>query len=206
MGVAGEVHWIPAQAEIPVTKFPEPMPPQMTDIPFKMMELVKQYQGFNEARMGGMKAGNISSSLQDGASSSAMAITRMRSKLLGRGIQRASEIVLGIIQDYYLEPRHYLDHFGLESMADKMPGDLYIKFDPIKDMGSLKIRLDPGSVEPMSSASLRMMVPLLRNMGLIDVDHALKWLRVPDAEEISSKLAQEAQAAAQAKEASHHKK
>jgi len=206
MGVAGEVHWIPAQAEIPVTKFPEPMPPQMTDIPFKMMELVKQYQGFNEARMGGMKAGNISSSLQDGASSSAMAITRMRSKLLGRGIQRASEIVLGIMQDYYLEPRHYLDHFGLESMAEKLPGDLYIKFDPIKDFGTLKIRLDPGSVEPMSSASLRLMVPLLRNMGLIDVDHALKWLRVPDAEEISAKLAEEAQAAAQAKEASHKKK
>ena len=62
----------------------------------------------------------------------------------------------------------------------------------------------------MSAASLRTMVPVLRNLGLIDVKHALKFLRIPDSDEIYEELAKEAQAQAAAKEKhqaeSHHKK
>lgn len=202
-GVAGEVHVIPGNSEVPQTTFPPAMPPQMTELPFKFMDYQKEMQGFNEARMGKVQGGNVSSSLQDGATSSSMAITRMRAKLLGKSIQRASEIVLYMMQDTFLEPRYYLDTFGLELEYKDDPK--VFKYNPVASNVNLKIHLDPGSIEPMSSASLRMMVPILRNMGLIDVKHALKWLRVPDSDEIAEELMQEAQSAAAAKERSHKK-
>lgn len=205
-GVAGEVHVIPANSDYPHQMFPPAFPPQMTELPFKVLEYQKEMQGFNEARLGQMKGGNISSSLQDGASTSSMAITRLRTKLLGRAIQRASEIILSIMQDYYLEPRYYLDYFGLEKV-DREEENPYLKLNPMMQE-KLTVRLDPGSIEPLSATSLRTMVPLLRNMGLIDVKHALEFLRIPDRDEIFQTLQQEAQAAAAAhtQAKSHHKK
>ncbi len=209
-GVAGEVHVIPANSEVPTQLMPQPFPPQMADLPFKVLEYQKEIQGFNEARLGNVKGGNISSSLIEGATQSSMGITRLRTKLLGKAIQRASEIVLHTMQDYYLEPRFYLDHYGVEKLAeDDIRETKYLKFEPFRGE-NVRIQLDPGSIEPMSAASLRTMVPVLRNLGLIDVKHALKFLRIPDSDEIYEELAKEAQAQAAAKEKhqaeSHHKK
>lgn len=204
-GVAGEVHVIPANSDVPTQLMPQPFPPQMTDLPFKVLEYQKEIQGFNEARMGNVKGGNVSSSLLEGATVSSMGITRLRTKLLGKAIQRASEVVLTTMQDYYLEPRYYLDHFGVEKlMADDIKEASYLKLEPM-NRDRLSIHLDPGSIEPLSSASLRTMVPVLRNLGLLDTKHALEFLRIPDRDEIFEALQQEAQAAAAAKEKPHKK-
>jgi hypothetical protein len=58
------------------------------------------------------------------------------------------------------------------------------------------VYLDPGSIRPMSGAALKMMVPQLRQLGLLDTQTALEIVDVPGAAEIASNLRTEQQLAA----------
>ena len=62
-----------------------------------------------------------------------------------------------------------------------------------------EIHLQEGSVRPMSQEKLAKLAIELKKAGMIDIYHALDWIGVPDAYEISQAVEQELKLAALAK-------
>jgi len=74
-----------------------------------------------------------------------------------------------------------------------------IVWQPAKAAEDYDIRLQDGSIRPMSEAALRSQVIELKKAGMIDVSHALEMLDVPDWEEIAEAVQKELELAALAK-------
>jgi hypothetical protein len=74
-----------------------------------------------------------------------------------------------------------------------------IVWQPAKAAEDYDIRLQDGSVRPMSESALRAQILELKKAGLIDSRHALKMLDIPDADEIADDLQREMELAALAK-------
>jgi hypothetical protein len=78
-------------------------------------------------------------------------------------------------------------------MSDK------IVWEPAKAAEDYDIRLEDGSIRPMSESALRAQVIELKKAGMIDVYHALEMLDVPDFEAIAEAVQKEMELAALAK-------
>ena len=74
-----------------------------------------------------------------------------------------------------------------------------VVWEPAKAADEYDIRLEEGSIRPMSESALRAQVIELKKAGLIDTRHALTMLDIPDADEIADDLQKELELAALAK-------
>ena len=72
-------------------------------------------------------------------------------------------------------------------------------WEPATAAEDYDIRLQDGSIRPMSESALRSQVIELKKAGMIDVAHALEMLDVPDWEEIAEAVQKEMELAALAK-------
>ena len=86
-----------------------------------------------------------------------------------------------------------------EPEAAEEHDDARVVWEPDMAVEDFEIRLQDGSIRPMSEASLRSMVIELKKVGMIDTAHALQMLDVPDWEEIAASVQKELELAAIAK-------
>lgn len=190
-GVPGEVHMIAAGSKPPTTVWPQSLPSQMVELPEKLLALQKEIQGFTPGRKGMTTPGNVSAPLYDASIMQSQSVTRLRSKFLAVALQRAAEIVFATMGKFYTNKRDFPMFMG----EDYRP----IEWAPLGefDPTEFKLKVDRASIRPYSATSQRMMIPMLRQMGVIDAQSALETLEIPNVEDIMKRLAKEAQQKAQ---------
>jgi hypothetical protein len=190
-----EVHMIATGSKSPETKWPGALPAHMIELPKLLLEMDAKYQGFTEARSGKSGSGNISAPLFDATVFMSQTMTRLRAKFLAVTIQRVAEQVFGVMAKFYTARRSFPIFIGQEYKP--------VEWEPIDDYDPTEysIMVDAASVQPYSGTTMRMMIPMLKQFGLIDTETALELLQVPDRQKIMERLGKEQQAAAQAKAA-----
>lgn len=161
---------------------PAQLPDQMITYPDNLISRARQLFGFSDARQGQPGQGNISSNLFDAAVSQAQSITRARSRLLAGALQKVGELYFQTMCD--LQPDSFFPSTDYTGILKMIPWAAMT----ISQADDYEVMLDPASVSPISQATLRNFVPLLKNLQMIDNLTGLKWMGVPDAEGIANRL------------------
>ena len=191
-GLPGEIVTINRDAQVPTFYTPPPFSAQHMDMPKFLLEYQKSLQGFNTSRLGNPGAGNISSSLYEGSISQGQSLTRARAKLLAKSIQKISEIVISMMVKFYT-PSNMI-------WVTTPDGPEMVEWAGT-DKDELGILIDPGSIRPLSQTAMRLMVPKLKEAGMLDVESALELLDIPNRHKIMERLNQDAERAFLAKQA-----
>lgn len=147
--------------------------------------------GFPEARLGKMPQGNASNDLFLGAISQTQTLTRGRGRLLYGPLRRTAYLIFATMAQYIRDNRRFADP---RSDGFGMVGWEPVPIEKVKEYAT---HVDPASIQPYSAAMLRATVPLLRNLGMIDVETAHEFLRLPNRKKILERLNKEAIAKAQ---------
>lgn len=199
-GVPGEVQMINANSKAPELVTPPPFGAQSITLPEGLMTKQRNLQGFVEARMGKSPQGNVSAPLFEGSIAQSHTLTRGRARLMYRPIMRLAKLMFADMCQYYPEGRRFID--------PKAEGVGYIEWEGISEEDAIEYDsyLDPDSIVPMSATMLRNMVPMLRNMGLMDVAGALDLLQVPNRAERLRAIQEEARQAAELAEVKKQQK
>ncbi len=199
-GIPGEVQMKNQGSPNPELVTPPSFGAQSAGLPDALMGLQRRLQNFTDARMGKAPAGNVSAPLFEGSISQSHTMTRGRARLMYRPIMRLAKLIFATMCQYYTTERRFVDP-GAQGVG-------YIEWTPIGKEAALEYDayLDPDSIIPVSATMLRNMVPMLRNMGLIDVATALDILQVPNRNEVYRRVQAEAAQAAQMAEAKQEQK
>lgn len=192
-GVPGEAHWIAPGSRIPETKWPEAMPAHMMQMPQLLLDKAKEINAMTPARKGSASAGNISAPLYDAAVMMSQSLTRLRARYLARSVQRLAHIIFVTMGTFYKNKRAFP---SFEEQEIEEAQNVPVEWDPI---GSFRadeymISLDEASIRPFSQAAMKTMVPVLKQLGMLDARSGLEMLDVPNAEKIEKRLMQEAAA------------
>ena len=192
-GLPGEVHELNIQGKKPDVQGVTPYPESIIRMPGTLLDLQKQIHSFTGARQGNPGAGNISSSLFEGAISQAQGMTRLRGKLLGPAITRIARIVLAFMQEFYGRD-HDFEIMSGESIES-------LTWEGTKE-ARYRVSIDPGSIKPMSQSAIRALAPKLAELHMIDQKALLDILDFPDRQGIIERMQKAAQEVAlmQAKE------
>lgn len=185
-GIPAEVHKIASGSQPPQTVWPNPMPQSMIELPMGLLRMQREVQGFTENRKGGSPAGNVSAPLFDASVAQSMPITRLRSRLLASGIENLAKMYFATIAEFYKTKTVFMTHGG-ESGVER------VVWEPLEKYDDYSVILDPGSVKAISSSALRNLIPVLKQMGIIDSKTAVEWLELPQAEDIVMRLEREMQ-------------
>ena len=194
-GVPGEAHMITQGSKPPEFTWPQPMPQQMMELPKTLLEQAEKLRGMTPSRRGMTQAGNVSAPLFDSALMQSQSLTRLRSRFLADSFQRFSQVVFVMMARFYTTSRTF------PVFQDE-------KYDPVDwekidegDLSDYIIRIDENSIRPYSQTALRAMVPIMKQLGIIDPETAMDLLDVPNKEQVLQRLKEQAQQAAQAKQA-----
>lgn len=180
-GMPAEVVVIKPGKTPPQHIWPNPMPAHLVQLPEKLLQFQEILQSRTGAKAGNVAAGNLSADLFDAAVSQGQPITRMRSKLLARSIQRQAKLVFGYMLSKFAGGRTVIDDEGkqIKWNVEGTDPDLW------------EVDVDPASIFPYSGTALRRMIPGLRQMGLIDTRRALEILNLPHADDIADEVQRE---------------
>ena len=160
----------------------------------ELMGHMRELFGYTPERSGKAGAGNISPGLFDAAVSNAQSITRMRARLLSEAVEYVGRLVYETMVQYQ----------DTTVFTEASNGDLRTapwQGIPLDQFSDWDVQLDPSSLRPMASSTLRQLVPVLANLGMITPEYALKWLNVPHAADIAADLKQQQMMAAMAAQA-----
>lgn len=190
-GIPGEVQVKNANSPTPEIVYGGNIPQAAFALPELLLTLQRRLQGFPDARQGKAPAGNTSAPSFEGAIAQSHVLTRGRARMMYLPYQKLAMMIFSTMAQYYTEPRKFVDF--------KADGIGHVDWQPIpRDMvAEYAAYIDPASLQPMSAVMLRNMVPMLRNMGLLDVATALDMLMVPNRNEVLKRLQEEAKQAAQ---------
>jgi hypothetical protein len=188
-GIPAEVHVVsgPASEAINIT-YPNAMPQHMIELPKFLLDLQRNLQGFTPARMGEASAGNVSSGLYDMGVYQSQKLTRMRGRLMAESVHRMAELAFLFMTKFYKQT--YFPGFKENAQGDSEPYN-YKWEDVTNGWGDYELQLDPASIRPISGAAMRMIVPMLRQLGMLDTLSALEMMDVPNANEIAQRLKNE---------------
>lgn len=187
-GIPGEVCIINPNSTVPDCKFPQPMPQQMIDLPAKLLDRQKTIQGFTQARQGNPGAGNISTDLYDESVLRSQGMTQLRGRLAAVSTQRLAELM------YYTMVKYYRGSRKVSHRGDS--GHEIVEWEPASDAHQLRpdlyeLTLDEASIQPLSQAVVKRMVPELLKNRAIGLRRGLKLLDFPHAEDIAKEKEQE---------------
>lgn len=190
-GVPGEVQVKAAGSPTPEFVQPKGNGGLGYDRAEKLLSKQRMMQGFGDSRVGKNPQGNVSNDLFLGAISQGQTMTRGRALLNFQPIRRLAYQLFVNLAQYTQDNRAFAD--------PRVDGFGIVNWEPIDRAMVEKyvMHVDPASIQPYSGAMLRAMVPALRNMGLLDVETALEWLRAPNRKKTLERLQQEAQMKAQ---------
>jgi hypothetical protein len=186
-GIPGQIVTINQGSSFDI-KYPPPMPPDMVQSPWRMLDMQRRLLGFPDARMGVSARGNVSPELTETEVSQSQAPTRLRSRLLYYTVQRIAEYLFAMMAKNYTTPRAIPSVEG-EHFAPVM-------WQPIENPENYHVYVDPASFQVMSRTMLKRLGLALFRLRAIDRKSVLEALGWPNWEEVSARMDQtEAQAA-----------
>ena len=199
-GIPGEVQMKNQGTPTPDFVTPQAVQPVVMQIIEYLSAKQKDLQGFSDARRGKQPAGNTSGNMFDSAIQQSHVLTRGRSRLMYPSVCRLAWLMFATMAQYYKNGRNFID--------PRAEGIGTVRFEPVSnsELDIYEAFLDPNSIEPMSAAILRSMVPMMRQMQLIDAASALDALRWPNSNVVLKRLEAEQAAAAQRDEERKAKK
>jgi hypothetical protein len=163
---------------------PTPFSSQQTAFPTELLAHMRELYGYTPERSGKVGAGNISPGLLDAGVSNAMAMTRLRARLLADAVEHAGRLVFETMVDWMDD----------STLTGALNGDFATApwaGIPLTEINQWKIELDAASLKPMSSSALRQLVPVMANLGWLTPKYGLRWLGVPHADDIAQDLQQQ---------------
>lgn len=182
---------LPGEIQVVNMNHGEPKFVSPNGFPASYLEYIKfalatqaELQGYSGARGGQPGAGNLSVELYESAIEESSKLTRLRSRLSARSIQKTAEMV------FYMLAKFFGTRRGLQFPSYE-PEFSMNEWEPIEDFSSWNVMVDPGSLEVMSAKNLRKTALALNQAGKIDTETLLTSLGWPGAKEIAEKADQE---------------
>lgn len=172
-------------------RYPPPMPADMVQAPYRLLDLQRRILGFPEPRAGIAGRGNISADLTETEISQAQSATRLRARMLHQAVQRLAEMVFARMARGYTTKRHLP---AVEGQAYKD-----VEWEPLDSPEKYSVYVDPASFTVMSRTMLRRLGLMLFRLKAIDRKSLLESLSWPDWQETSDRLDKMEQLAAMAK-------
>jgi hypothetical protein len=192
-GLPGEVQIINQGSQVPQPVYPGQMPESFTKLPQALMLMQKQLQGFTPARSGEPSQGNVSADLFDASVFQSQYLTRLRGRLLAESIQRSAQII------YYMMARFMTQEQSFTQLLPGGGGVASHKWTPVVAAQAYDVYLDPGSISPISGASLRSIMLGLAKAGMVPTKALLESLDIPGGAELAEQVEQQQALAALAK-------
>lgn len=188
-GIPGEVVVINPNSQIPEMRTPNAAPAHLMDFPAKLLERQKVLQGFTQARAGNPGAGNISADLFDESVLRSQGLTQLRGRLSYDSFQRMAELFFYTMCRFYTSTRRNFvrGDAGENESVIWEPLDRLMQGRP----DAYDLEVDESSIQPLSQAVLRRMVPELMKSKVISVRRGLQMLDFPHADEIAKEHEQE---------------
>lgn len=147
---------------------------------------MKQNFGYTPERQGQVGAGNISPGLLDAGVSNAMGSTRMRARLDADAVEHVGRLMFETMVDW-MDDTVFANTLNGDFQSAPWEGV------PLDQLTGWQVQLDAASLKPMSSASLRQLVPVLAKLGIMPPKYALRWLGVPNADDVAQEIEQQKQ-------------
>jgi len=175
----------------PTMTVPPQIPQHMTQIPEVLLQKVARYVGFTPERQGQAGDGNISPELFDASLFQSQSILRMKARMLAETYQRVTQMA------FYMMARFKIEKDQLK--APRKEDDKGVVWTPIPGTTEAQIEMDETSVDALSGAMLKKLVPALAKMGMLPAKYVLETMGIPNAEEIANAAEQQNALAALAK-------
>ena len=183
-GLPGEVQ-VYAGDKPPTQTVPPQIPQHMTQIPELLLQKVARYVGFTPERQGQAGDGNISPELFDASLFQSQSILRMKARLLSETYSRVAQMA------FYMMARFKVTEDKMKS--PRKDNDKGVVWSPLPGTAEAEIELDETSIDSLSNASLKKIVPALAKLGMVSPKFTLQTLGIPNAEEMATE-AESAQA------------
>jgi hypothetical protein len=179
-------------------KYPNPMPADMVQAPWRLLDMQRRILGFPDPRTGQGGRGNTSPELTETEITQSQGMTRLRAKFLYHVVQRLAEMIFARMASGY----------SVERVIPAVEGETFapVVWKPIERPERYSIYVDPASFQVMSRSMLRRLSLALYRMNLIDRRAALEVLGWPDWEKVSDRVDKAEQLSAMAKLESKRKK
>ena len=178
-GIPAQVVQINPGSEFEI-KYPPPMPPDMIEAPWRMLDLQRRLLGFQDARMGAPGRGNVSPELTETEIAQSQAPSRLRARMLYYTVQRLAEMIFARMAHGYIIPR------AIPAVENETFEP--IQWEPLADPDKYAVFVDPASFTLMSKTLLRRLGIALYRLKAIDRRSLLERLAWPDWQETSKRL------------------
>lgn len=172
-------------------EYPRPMPPEMIAHGPRLREYMREVLGFQPSRQGQQGQGNVSADLTETEISQSMGLTRLRSRLLLKSVQKLSQMLFCRMAQFYTTER-YLPLVQDEKWQP-------IVWQPLLEWQRYAVHVDPASFNVQSKTMVRRLMLALAKMGRIPNEDLLRILEIPGYQEIAQRQQQEMALAAAAK-------
>ena len=161
-------------------KYPSPMPADMVQAPWRMLDLQRRILGFQDARVGMPSRGNVSADLTETEISQGQSTTRLRARMLQAVIQRIAEMIFSRMCANYTTPR----------VIPAVDGEEFnpVEWKPVDNPEKYAIYVDPASINIMSKTLLKRLGTMLFKLGAIDRKSLLETLGWPAWSEVAKRL------------------
>lgn len=188
--IPGQIVQLARDGEFTIV-YPPPMPPDMIQAPWRLLDMQRRVLGFPDPRTGQSGAGNVSPELTEVEISQSQGTTRLRAKHLYHVVQRLAEMVFARMAANYTTER----------AIPAVEGEQFkpVVWKPIENPEHYAIYVDPASFQVMSRSLLRRTALLLYKMGAVDRTAVLEQLGWPHWEEVAGRMDQAEQMMAVAK-------
>ncbi len=172
-------------------KYPNPMPPDMVQAPWRMLDMQRRLLGFPDPRAGVSGRGNTSAELTETEISQAQAPTRLRGRMLYHTVQRLAEMIFSRMANGYLTER----------VIPAVEGESFkpVTWKPLDKPDKYNVYVDPASFQIMSRTMLRRIGMALFKLRAIDRKSLLESISWPNWEQTATAMDQAEQEVAKIK-------
>lgn len=192
-GMPGQIVQLGAGGQFDI-KYPNAMPPDMVQAPWRMLDMQRRILGFPDPRTGQGGKGNVSPELTETEISQSQGTTRLRAKYLYYAVQNLSEMIVARMLENYTLPRVIPATEG-----EKFEPVVWEPVDITKNNGrGYAVYIDPASFQVVSRSMQRRLSLALYRMGAIDRRAALETLGWAHWEDVSERMDQAEKAMAMA--------
>lgn len=190
-GLPGEVQMIHPNSRVPEAKTGAVLPQQAYTFPDSLLQKQRDLHGVTPARQGNPGAGNISTDLFDASVLQSSGLLRMSGRMQYASLQNLATAMYHTMARYI--PKRKIPFKGDEGM-DTAEWQGILRPDTHHDL-----YLDEDSVQPLSDAVIKKMVPELMKTGILNTRRGLEALNFPGAEDIAKEQRETQELAALAK-------
>lgn len=172
-------------------KYPNAMPADMVQAPWRMLDMQRRLLGFPDPRAGVSGRGNTSAELTETEISQAQAPTRLRGRMLYHTVQRLAEMIFARMAHGYLTER----------VIPAVEGESFkpVTWKPLDKPERYNIYVDPASFQVMSKTMLRRIGMALFKMRAIDRKSLLESIGWPNWQQMAMSMDQADQEVARLK-------